>query len=499
MLAKIRRLHFRDGLSVREIARQTGLSRNTVRTWLRQPTVTEPKYPGRVVRSILDPYQAQLTTWLTTDSHRAVRDRRTGQVLFQQLQAQGYTGGYGRVAAFIHRWRQEGGAAPRRQAYVPLRFAPGEAFQFDWSCEYAELGGQRRRLELAHVKLCASRAFWLVAYPHQSHEMLFDAHTRAFLAFGGVPRRGIYDNMKTAVDKVGAGKARTVNARFLAMCSHYLFDPDFCNRAAGWEKGVVEKNVQDRRRQLWQTVLAQPWPSLAALYAHLAEACRTSWGALRHPEDPEQTVAQRLVAEQPQLLPMPRAFDGYVEQPVRVSSTALVYLQRNRYSVPAEHAHRIVSLRAYPEEIVVVADGQVIARHGRRFERYQTVYDWQHYLSVVARKPGALRNGAPFAELPLPFQRLQRQLLRQEGGDRIMALVLAAVPEHGVEAVQVAIELALDAGRPSADHVLNVLARLQAPSRKVEPAATSLSLQEESQANVQRYDTLLTKETTHVD
>ncbi len=110
---------------------------------------------------------------------------------------------------------------------------------------------------MVQIKLAASRAFWLVAYPMQSHEMLFDAHTRAFTAFGGVPHRCIYDNMKTAVDQVGKAKARTINARFLAMCSHYLFEPAFCNRGAGWEKGIVEKNVQDRRRQLWQA-LAQP-------------------------------------------------------------------------------------------------------------------------------------------------------------------------------------------------------------------------------------------------
>ncbi|SOQ12992.1 integrase [Pseudomonas syringae pv. persicae] len=101
------------------------------------------------------------------------------------------------------------------------------------------------------MKLCASRAFWLVAYPSQGHEMLFDAHTRSFGALGGVPRRGIYDNMKTAVDKVNKGKGRTVNARFSVMCAHYLFDPDFCNVASGWEKGIVEKNVQDSRRRIW--------------------------------------------------------------------------------------------------------------------------------------------------------------------------------------------------------------------------------------------------------
>lgn len=112
------------------------------------------------------------------------------------------------------------------------------------------VGGVFHDVPLAHMKLCASRAFLLVAYPNQSHEMLFDAHTRSFAAFGGIPKRGIYDNMKTAVDKVGTGKHRKVNKRFKALCSHYLFDPEFCNRAAGWEKGIVEKNVQDSRRHI---------------------------------------------------------------------------------------------------------------------------------------------------------------------------------------------------------------------------------------------------------
>ena len=136
--------------------------------------------------------------------------------------------------AFAQRWQQEQGAA-RGAGFVPLSFELGEAFQFDWSCEYLFIGGLRRRLEVAHTKLAASRAFCLVAYYSQAHEMLFDAHARAFALFGGVPRRGIYDNMKTAVDKVGQGK-RSVNARFEAMTGHYLFEPEFCNRAAGWEK-----------------------------------------------------------------------------------------------------------------------------------------------------------------------------------------------------------------------------------------------------------------------
>jgi transposase len=501
MLAKIRRMHLRDKLPMREIAKRTGLSRNTVRQWLRQGEMGEPTYPVRRRPSILDPYAEQLETWLRADSHRPQRDRRTLLVMFQHLQAQGYPGGYGRVAAFYRRWQAAGGATATRAAFVPLHFPPGEAFQFDWSCEYAVIGGLRRRLEVAHVKLAASRVFWLVAYPMQSHEMLFDAHTRAFTAFGGVPRRGIYDNMKTAVDRVGRGKERTVNARFQTMCGHYLFEPEFCNRAAGWEKGVVEKNVQDRRRQLWVEAGARQWGSLAEINEWLALECRAAWEVMAHPECPTLSLAEVWENEQPQLMPVPAAFDGYIEQPARVSGTALVHFQRNRYSVPCEAAHTVVSLRAYPTEVVLVAEGQVLARHARCFDRYQTHYDWRHYISAVQRKPGALRDGAPFADMPDPLRTLQRHLLRRPGGDRVMAQVLAAVPVHGLEAVLVAVELALEAGAPTGDHVLNVLARLNAPLVQVISLVTALALGEEPRADVLRYDSLrvlLSEEMPHV-
>lgn len=136
-----------------------------------------------------------------------------------------------------------------------------------------------------------------------------------------------------------------------------------------------------------------------------------------------------------------------------------------------------------------MADGEEVARHVRRFERYQTVYDWQHYIGVIERKPGARRNGAPFREMPEPLQILQRHLLRHEGGDRVMAKVLSAVATQGLEPVLVAVELALASGHLSGEHVLNVLARLQAPAVPA-PIATSLQLDEEPQANVQRYDHL---------
>jgi transposase len=497
-LAKIRRLYFRDKLSIREISRTTGISRNTVRTWLREPGMLEPKYPKRVAATKLDAYADTLGQWLKADSGRGKRERRTKGQMWQELCAMGYTGSYGRVCAFARAWKASQGLAAAKAAFIPLKFAHGEAFQFDWSTEYAFIGGLRRRVELAHTKLCSSRAFWLVAYAHQGHEMLFDAHARAFSAFGGVPQRGIYDNMKTAVDQVLAGKKRKINSRFQAMTGHYLFEPEFCNVASGWEKGIVEKNVRDRRTSIWHRAKDRRWADWSELNAWLAAQCTAAWSALTHPDYPAMTVAEALQDEQTRLMPMPRPFDGYVELLARVSSTGLIHLERNRYSVPTEHAGSVLSVRLYPDHLLAVAEGLAVAKHQRSFERSQTFYDWQHYISLVQRKPGGLRNGAPFEGMPQALKQLQAVLLRKPGGDAIMAQVLAAVPHHGLEAVLVAAELALEAGKPSGEHVLNVLARLKGtpPAAHVQQAmvhaldARSLRLREEPQANVQRYEAL---------
>ena len=192
MLGKIRRLRFRDGLSISEICRRTGLARNTVKRWLKAEEGAEPRYRRKELATLLTPYEDRLRQWLEADARRAKRDRRTALTLFGQLQPLGFTGSYTRVSEYVRRWRADG-ASGVKSAFVPLKFALGEAFQFDWSEESLVIGGFHRKLLVAHIKLCASRAFLLVAYPTQSHEMLFDAHTRAFRVFGGIPKRGIYD------------------------------------------------------------------------------------------------------------------------------------------------------------------------------------------------------------------------------------------------------------------------------------------------------------------
>ncbi|SCK35644.1 Transposase [Variovorax sp. HW608] len=492
MIGKVRRMHFRENKTVREIARATSLSRNTVRKYLRVRQVDEPRYRRAAAPTKLTPFHETILQALKADARRPKRERRTARALHEELKATGYDGGYSRLTDFIREWRQREGLDLSAKAYVPLAFELGEAFQFDWSDEGLVIAGVYRRVMLAHMKLCASRAFWLVAYPSQGHEMLFDAHTRGFAALG-IARRGIYDNMKTAVDKVKKGKGRVVNSRFAVMCAHYLFDADFCNVAAGWEKGIVEKNVQDSRRRVWLEATKRRWGSFEELNAWLATRCRQLWQEVRHPEHEAFSIAEMLEHERTHLMPMTVAFDGYVEKAARVSSTCLVSVARNRYSVPCELAGQMVSTRLYPSRVKVVAGDQVVADHERLADESRTQYDWQHYIPLLQRKPGALRNGAPFADMPEPLQRLRRALLREAGGDRVMAQVLAIVPSAGLDAVLVAVELALESappsGRVSVEHVLNVLGRMNAapPPQNVR---TALQLSVPPLADTARYDLL---------
>jgi hypothetical protein len=195
---------------------------------------------------------------------------------------------------------------------------------------------------------------------------------------------------------------------------------------------------------------------------------------------------------------MTRPFDGFVEYVKRVSPTCLVHLERNRYSAPASFANRPVSLRVYPERIVIVAEGQVVCEHRRVFARSHdrqsaTIYDWRHYLAVLQRKPGALRNGAPFAELPPAFRTLQQRLLKTPGGDREMVEILALVLQHDEQAVLAAVELAIEAGAPTKTHILNLLHRLvdgKPLDPPAVPAPKALTLTSEPQADVERYDAL---------
>ena len=222
-IARIRREFFVRGKSIKQIVRELHVSRNTVRKVLRSGE-TEFSYE-REVQPLpkLGRFQAELDRQLVANEAKPARDRLTLIRIFEALQSQGYEGGYDSVRRYARSW-QRGTVTSTSSAFVPLIFEPGEAYQFDWSHEIVVINGVTMTVKVAHVRLCHSRMLFVRAYPRESQEMVFDAHDRAFAFFKGACTRGIYDNMKTAVDTIFVGKERAYNRRFQQMCSHFLVE-----------------------------------------------------------------------------------------------------------------------------------------------------------------------------------------------------------------------------------------------------------------------------------
>ncbi len=241
-IAKIRRAFFVQKKPIKAICREFRVSRKVVRKVIRSQATAFRYERGRQPLPRIDPWRDQLDGLLLANQRKPTRERLTLIRIFEELRGLGYEGSYDAVRRYAKRWRAERGAATA-EAFVPLNFAPGEAYQFDWSHEVVLINGSTVTVKVAHVRLCDSRMLFVRAYPRETQEMVFDAHNRAFALFKGTCTRGIYDNMKTAVETVFIGKDRQFNRRFLRMCGHYLVEPTACTPASGWEKGQVENQV----------------------------------------------------------------------------------------------------------------------------------------------------------------------------------------------------------------------------------------------------------------
>ena len=461
-IGRIRREHYVKGKSIKEIVRDLKISRNTVRKVLRSGETCFDYQRDVQPRPKLGRWTEDLERLLTTNAEKPTRERLTLIRIFETLRDLGYEGGYDAVRRYAKTWRRAH-SAMTAAAFVPLTFAPGEAYQFDWSHEIVVLGGVTTTVKVAHVRLCHSRMPFVRAYPRESQEMVFDAHDRAFAFIKGACTRGIYDNMKTAVDAIFIGKERQYNRRFLQMCAHYLVEPVACTPASGWEKGQVENQVGLVRERFFTPRLR--FKSFDELNGWLTDRCVAYAKAHRHPEIADKTVWEVFEAERTKLVPYAGRFDGFHAAPASVSKTCLVRFDSNKYSVQASAVGRPVEVQAYADRVVIRQDGKVVGEHQRVFGRGETRFNPWHYVPVLARKPGALRNGAPFKDwvLPASIERVRKKLSGSHDGARQMVDILAAVLTDGLSAVEAACAEALAEGVHSADVILNILARRRDP------------------------------------
>ena len=231
------------------------------------------------------------------------------------------------------------------------------------------------------------------------------------------------------------------------MCSHFLVDPVACTPASGWEKGQVENQVGLVRERFFTPRIRVK--SHAELNAWLMDQAIAYAKAHRHPEFRDRTIWQVFEAERGSLVPYPGRFDGFHAVPASVSKTCLVRFDNNRYSVAARAVGRPVEIRAYAERIEIRQDGRVVGEHPRWFGRDRTISDPWHYVPILARKPGALRNGAPFKNwvLPAGLERVRRKLVGAADGD-----LIEKIPGRNVNRKVASPSFGGEGGEPRLDH-----------------------------------------------
>lgn len=490
-LIKIHRLHHKQGLSIRAIARQLNLDRRTVTKYLKHDLITTPQYKrSHQHYPALGQYLDTLNQALQQQIRLPAKERLTARQHYEQLQTLGYQGSYSAVCRFVSQFYQQQ-PSHSDKAFIPLSFDIGDAYQFDWSTETVKIAGQLCKVQCAHFRLSHSRAFFLRCYLKQSTEMFIDAHNHAFAFFGGTLQRGIYDNLKTAVNKILPGKERIFNETFHAMMTHFNIEPVACTPASGWEKGQVERQVSIHRQRFFKPMLS--FHTLDELNQYLMEQCLSQMSKLKHPQFKSQTIAQVFEQEKQHLQQPVQAFTYYRVTHLMVNSYCLVHFEGNRYSVPCEFSGKTVTLHAYMDRIEIIYEHQMIAQHQRIWQKQQTAYNPWHYLPLLKRKPGALRNGEPFKAWVLPpaVKQLQQHLMKQPKGDRTMVEILALIAEYGEDVGVTAAELALEAGIPTVAAVQNIINRLNEPTIPKYTTVTEVTLTIPPSSDLSRYNTLL--------
>jgi transposase len=465
---EIRRAYFIEKKSQRQIARELGHSRKTVRKAIESAEPAE--YALRQPRSspVLGAYQARIDELLAENERLPRKQRYIGHKIYEDIRAQGYAGAESTVRGYITQRRRE---KRRPKVYIPLEFDPGTDAQVDWGEAMAIIGGERITVQLFLMRLCYSRKLFVMAFPTQKQEGFLQGHVMAFHRFQGVPQRISYDNLKAAVQRILEGRNRQEQQKFIVFRSHYLFESRFCTPGQGHEKGRVEDGVGFSRRNFMV-----PPPQVASfdeLNVHLLAACLED--DRRRIDRQPVTIGEAWEMEKPALLPLPkRDFDCCVTKSVTLNGFGQVEFETNRYSVPVTDAYRNLVLKAYPFRVEVLYMDDVIASHARCYDRKQDILDPQHYLPLLEQRPGAFEHAKPIRRWreswPPAYERLLKHLRSQwlDGrGVREFVRVLKLHQHYPADVITQAVEQALAYGCAHADGVKLCLHQLMEPDLPV--------------------------------
>jgi transposase len=483
----IRRSVLRDGVSKRQILRETGMHWETLKKILAHPSPPGYQRSQRPRKPKIDPYLDRIRAILEADKHVHKKQRHTAKRIWERLQEEGFTGGYTIVKDAIRQLKRTS-----KEVYLPLKHPPGEA-QVDFGYALVKMGGILRKVCFFVMALPYSDAFFVKAYERECTETFWDGHVQAFKFFGGVPRRITYDNSRVMISKIIGPRARELTAGFQQLLSHYLFRYHFCLVRRANEKGVVEGLVKYARQNFMVPV--PQMRDFDELNTYLLGRCQLDLD--RRVRGQVQTKAQLLTEEQFSFLGLPFApFEACRTQPGRVNSELLVRFGDNDYSVPMEYAYQDVTVKGYTDQVKICRFHEVIAVHRRCWGKEQQIFNPLHYLPLLERKPHSLAFAKPFEGLALSpcFDVLRRRMEAQlEHGTREYIAVLRLLETHSMKQLIKAVEKTLHHRVCTKDGLAQFLPHA-VPWRQTAfglAGGQHLRLVQIAQANVRQYTALL--------
>lgn len=456
-IEQVRKMHFIEDLSVRQISKETGIHRNTIKKYLEPETVEPPKYtlPQERNHPVLGQYIPMIEKILEEDKTRHRKQKHSAKKMQEVLAKEGYTGAYTTITDYLRKIRVN-----TKEAFLPLEFELGAYAEADWTEAYFFLKGKSTKAHIFVLKLRGSGGYYAIAYPFEKQEAFFDAHNKCFEFLNGVPYKIAYDNLKTAVKKVLKGINREEQEQFIALRTHYLYDSTFCRPGKGNEKGGVENAAKQVVKKFFV-----PYPdvdSFEELNDYLHNECVKLL---------EQNG--KWEAEKAALRPLPQTrFNGARYKEVKVNSYAMIQLENNRYSVPTKYVGERVTLKVSASEVEIILDNAVIAKHNRIIGRNQDSLNLDHYLELLLRKSRAVANTKVYRpeQLPSICEEYRRQLVaRSQNGNRDFVKILMLYREYPSNQITEALEIAASYNIYGYDGVLNIIGQFRTSNPKVIP------------------------------
>jgi transposase len=449
------------GKKIKQIARETGHSKNTIKKVLRG------EYKGYKERDnqpfpVLAPYLDIIDGWLKRDKGSPKKQRHTAVRVYNRLVAEhGFKGAESTVRRYVREAKIRLGLNGQ-QAFIPSDPEAGIEGEVDWGRCLAIIGGVETKLKFFCMRSKFSGKHFVRCYPCERQQALFDGHIRGFAFFGGVFPVLIYDNLTTAVQKIFKGKKRSLQESYDKFRSYYNFDPVFCNRGQGHEKGGVEGLVGYARRNYMVPIPKAD--TLEELNEQLLKACM-AYGAHHRIAGREKGVDELYEKEKDHLIALPDLpFGNLLTATGKIDKYSTVVVDKNRYSVPTRYVYCKANVVLHVDRVEIFYGNKRIASHDRLFSNNQWSLDPEHYLELIQQRPQAFYSARPIRQWrsswPDCLERLLTLFTKKQGetkGVKDFISVLMLYKEYEANTLETAIEEALDANTGSSDAVKHIL------------------------------------------